>query len=420
MGSKFVVQAVADIAVIGAGIIGTTIAERLQHEGKQVLLIDKQSPGEGCSKGNAGHFASDIILPLANFNTLLSVPRLLLDPLGPLSIRWSYLPQLLPWLMRFTWAAMPHKSQRTIHALKQLNRPSIRRFEELLQRTELTSLMSRQGALTVFQSMSGAQKNKQHAILVKQHGVKVEQLSGEQIRELEPALDPSIIGGLYYPETAHTVDPFLLVTSLFDKFLINSGSFIQQEVTAIETRNESSVRLKTDSGEIFAKEVVIACGAWSKHLAQTVGHRVPLETERGYHLMLPTPEVNITRPITSFERSFVMTPMTEGLRLAGTVELAGLKAPANYQRATTLFNHAQGILPGINNHNASSWMGHRPSLPDSLPVIGRSPINQKVIFAFGHQHLGLTQAAVTADLISEITHQQSTHLDISAFSIERF
>jgi glycine/D-amino acid oxidase-like deaminating enzyme len=411
---------IADVAVIGAGIIGTTIAERLQHEGKRVLLIDRQAPGLGCSQGNAGHFASDVILPLANFNTLLGVPKMLLDPLGPLSIKWSYFPQLVPWLMRYTWAAMPHKTRQSVDALKVLNRPSIARFKDLLKRTSLEYLMTQKGALTVYHSAAAANKNRQHAQFVSRHGVNVEQLNGDEVRELEPAVAAAITGGLYYPDTAHTINPYQLVASLADYFMSAGGQFVQQEVMAIQTMASTHVVLKTKGADIVAKEVVIAGGAWSKALAKMVGHTIPLETERGYHLMLPTPKVELTRPVTSFERSFVMTPMQEGLRLAGTVELAGLNAPENEQRAKILLNHAKEVLPQVDGSEGKSWMGHRPSLPDSLPIIGRSPKHERVLFAFGHQHLGLTQAAVTADLISEAVLRKPHQVDITPFRVDRF
>jgi glycine/D-amino acid oxidase-like deaminating enzyme len=413
-------ESIADVAVIGAGIIGTSIAERLQHEGKQVVLVDRNDPGEGCSKGNAGHFATDIILPLANLSNLLAVPKMLLDPLGPLTIKWSYFPKLVPWLMRYGWAAMPHKTKQSTEAIKLLNRPAIDRFKVLLQRTGLTALMTQKGALTVYSSQAAAKKNAKHADFVRQHGVKVEQLTGDQVRELEPALDESIIGGLYYPETAHSVDPHLLVTSLADCFVQKGGQVLKQDVVSIDLTDPDCVRLKTSGADILAKEIVIACGAWSKTLAKCVGHSVPLETERGYHLMLPKPKVQLTRPVVSFERSFVMTPMAGGLRLAGTVELAGLEAPENDKRADILFNHAKEVLPNVAKEEATTWMGHRPSLPDSLPVIGRSPKHDRVLFAFGHQHLGLTQAAVTADLISEAVFRQPHQVDISAFRVDRF
>ena len=419
-GNSEVTKAMADVAVIGAGIIGTCIAERLQHEGKQVVLIDREAPGEGCSKGNAGHFATDIILPLANLNNLLSVPKMLLDPLGPLTIRGRYLPKLLPWLFRYAWAAMPHKTAESISAIKQLNRPSIERFDALLQRTGLQQLMSKKGALTVFCSEKARQKNIKHAEFVRQHGVNVQVLDAEEVHAMEPNLDSSVVGALFYPDTAHSVSPYDLVTSLADKFESQGGEFAQMAVQSIEALEGHAVRLLTDGQPIEAKEVVIAAGAWSKSLAASVGHKVPLETERGYHLMLPEQQNLLTRPVVSFEHSFVMTPMADGLRLAGTVELGGLEADPNPARANILFDHAAKTLGSVKDQRGEIWMGHRPSTPDSLPVIGRSPKVPRVLFAFGHQHLGLTQAAVTADIIkAEVFDQQQT-VDIRPYRVDRF
>ncbi len=191
------------------------------------------------------------------------------------------------------------------------------------------------------------------------------------------------------------------------------------EVRELRSRSDGLIELKTNHENIIVKQVVIACGAWSKKLSQDSGYKIPLETERGYHLTLPGSGIALSRPMTSYEDSFVITPMNEGLRLAGTVELAGLNAPPNYHRADLLFKHALKLFPSLNNRNASRWMGHRPSLPDSLPIIDRSKINPNILFAFGHQHLGLTQAAVTADFISDLINGKQKQ-SLSAFRIDRF
>lgn len=412
-----------DVTVVGAGIIGTTIAESLQHQGRKVLLIDRLGVGEGCSKGNAGHFASDIILPLANFSTLLKAPKFLMDPLGPLSINIGYLPKLFPWLARFAWSAMPHKTTRTIEVLKRLNRPSIDRYQKLLQRLEIEHLMSQNGALTIFESKSGERANLNHAKLVSRHGIHVEVLNTNQILELEPEFDRQIRGGLFYPDTAHSIDPYQLVVELANSFINNGGSFLQADVRAIQpNKNKDSnglTRVETTKGMINSRKVIVACGAWSKNIAESLGYKVPLETERGYHYMLPHPGVTINRPVTCYEKSFVMTPMQQGLRLAGTVELAGLDKEPNQKRAEQLFTNAKPLLKGLNQLNATTWMGHRPSLPDSLPIISKA-INKNILFAFGHQHLGLTQAAVTAELVTDLLENRMDkflqhHLNINRF-----
>ena len=406
--------------VIGAGIIGTAIAEHLAKDGDEVLLLDRQTPGHGCSGGNAGHFATDVVLPLANPDTLLGLPKMLLDPLGPLSLRWSYLPRMLPWLARFALAALPANAKASAEALRSLNRESIVSFDRLLSRTGLQHLMTKRGAITLYQTAKGQAKHRSTVDILRNYGVNVEALDTQQLMDLEPTLSRDLSGGLYFPDTAHTVDPLGLVTRLVDSFIGNGGKFKQADVSQIQLQDDNKVQVKTSHGDYLADKIVIATGAWSKPLMAMLGHKVPLDTERGYHLMLPTPETSITRPVTAFERSFVMTPMAGGLRLAGTVELAGLDTPENPERADILYQHAQTLLPGLNHEGATRWMGCRPSLPDSLPVIGPSPNSDAVYFAFGHQHLGLTQAAITAEIIGTLVHGRDSEIDLTPFRVDRF
>lgn len=412
-----------DVIVVGAGIIGTTIAEKLQHKGQQVLLIDKQGVGEGCSKGNAGHFATDIILPLANFSTLLKAPKFLLDPLGPLSIDISYLPKLLPWLLRFAWSAMPHKTRLTIDILKRLNRPSIDCYQQLLYRIGAEALMSKKGALTIYQSKAGKKASLKHARQLTQHGVNVEILNKQEVLSLEPDFGAGIIGGLFYPDTAHSNDPAALVTEVFNSFVKQGGNFLKENVQIVEQssprRLNEIIQVKTTNELIESKKVIIACGAWSSAIAKQFGYNIPLETERGYHYMLPEPNVSINRPVTSYEKSFVMTPMKNGLRLAGTVELAGIDKLPNMKRAQQLFDNAKPLLNRLSNVGATTWMGHRPSLPDSLPIISKSKFDN-ILFAFGHQHLGLTQAVVTANLVSDLLDNRMDCFLEKHLSINRF
>ncbi|AQQ69452.1 hypothetical protein Mag101_08170 [Microbulbifer agarilyticus] len=410
-----------ETAVIGAGIIGVTIAEQLQQRGHQVLLLDKEEPGRGCSYGNAGHFATDVVMPLANLQTIMSLPKLLADPLGPLSIRWQYFPRMLPWLTRFAVAALPGNVRRSCDSLRALNSRSIESYDRLLNRLGLQELMTKEGALTVYESSASIEKNRSQVVQLREFGVEVESLNGEEIRTLEPALSDKVAGGLFFPKTAHTVNPYRLVQSIFTKFRSIGGEFSQRAVAGVRTlaNGDTAITLQ-DGTTLQARKVVIAAGAWSRSLVRHLGYSVPLDSERGYHLMLPDTGCVLTRPMVSFERSFVMTPMEEGLRLAGTVELAGLEAPEDPRRADILFQHARSIIPGLTNQRASRWMGFRPSLPDSLPVIGASPSNSRQLFAFGHQHLGLTQAAITAELIADHMEGRKAELDLSVFSVDRF
>ncbi|MCK7596716.1 FAD-binding oxidoreductase [Microbulbifer sp. CAU 1566] len=409
-----------ELVIIGAGIIGVALAEQLQHRGHQVTLVDRDSPGRGCSYGNAGHFATDVVLPLANMKTILSVPKLLLDPLGPLSIRWGYFPKVLPWLLRFAVAAAPANVEKSCQHLRALNGRSIESYDRLLGRTGLTDLMTKRGALTVYERPDSVGRNRATVDLLREYGVEIESLSGDEVRALEPALGKGVVGGLFFPRTAHTANPYRLVTALADRFQNSGGEILQEEVVGLQqTADAMDVRLSSGRS-IRSRRLVIATGAWSKVFAEQLGYKVPLDTERGYYLMLPQPGTNISRPLVSFERSFVMTPMEEGLRLAGTVELGGLDAEPNFARADILFDHAQSLLPDISNTGAHRWMGFRPSLPDSLPVLGIAPHHPRVAFAFGHQHLGLTQAAITAELLADELEGKAPEIDLSPFSIKRF
>lgn len=409
-----------DTLVVGAGVIGTAIAEQLQSRGDRVLLVDRAEPGSGCSSGNAGHFATDAVLPLANPQTILSIPKMLMDPLGPLAIRWSYLPSMLPWLLRFARAALPANARASARTLRELNRRSIASFDRLLARTGLQDLMVKRGALTLYQTEKGRRAHRATVAVLRDYGIEIEELDTGALRELEPALSESLVGGLYFPNTAHTVNPLRLVRELARVFRAGGGTFERAEVQRLTPQADGEVAVQLDNGALNARRVIVAAGAWSKSLAAQLGCRVPLDTERGYHLMLPQPSVELERPLVSFERSFVMTPMEEGLRLAGTVELAGLKAPPNYRRADILYRHAEAILPGLRRDDAQRWMGFRPSLPDSLPVIGRAPNRKNIYFAFGHQHLGLTQAAITAEIIADLVEGRPPEVDIRPLAVDRF
>ncbi|WKD48138.1 NAD(P)/FAD-dependent oxidoreductase [Microbulbifer spongiae] len=413
-------KGIRELVVIGAGIVGVAVAEQLQYRGHKVTLIDRDPPGRGCSYGNAGHFATDVVLPLANIQTILSIPRLLMDSLGPLSIHWGYLYKLLPWLVRFAMAAWPGNVEKSCRHLRALNSRSIESYDRLLARIGLTELMTKRGALTVYERPESARKNQTTVDLLKEHGVEIQSLSAAGIRALEPALSAGVAGGLYFPRTAHTANPYRLVTGIAENFLQAGGAILREEVVRLESRSDS-IHIHFSSGRIISSQrLIIATGAWSKPLARQLGYRVPLDTERGYHLMLPEAGCDLARPLVSFERSFVITPMEKGLRLAGTVELGGLQAEPNYARADILFEHARSLLPGIRHTGACRWMGFRPSLPDSLPVLGTAPDNPRVAFAFGHQHLGLTQAAISAELLADQIEGKAPEIDLSPFSINRF
>ncbi|MBL4660633.1 MAG: FAD-binding oxidoreductase [Alcanivoracaceae bacterium] len=240
-----------------------------------------------------------------------------------------------------------------------------------------------------------------------------------QLEELEPEIK-NCQAALYFPDIQYSIDPHKFALRLFSCFISMGGQFIRDEVTTIESLSHHSIKIKTSNQNIKAKKLIISAGIFSKELVKNLGINVPLETERGYHLMLPQQQL-LNRPVAFAQRRFIITPMQTGTRLAGTVEFAGTKTKPNWKRAENLFHHAKQVLNSpIESASDQKWMGFRPTLPDSLPIIDHCCVNPNILFAFGHQHLGLTQAGITADIISDLVHHKKTDIDISPFSVNRF
>ncbi|WP_338474952.1 FAD-dependent oxidoreductase [Pseudomonas khavaziana] len=409
----------ADIVVVGAGIIGVTCALQLARQGRQVQVIDAQAPGMGASYGNAGHLATEQVFPIADLSILKRLPAMLLNPMGPLRLDWAYLPRALPWFIRLLLNLRPASYQRTVAGLRALNKGSLGAWQRLLHSIGQTQLLREDGSLLVFERAESRVALDALQQRMRQQGVAVEFWSGEAVRTVAPQLSDAIQGGLFFPSTGHFLDPYTLVGELVNAAKAEGVQFLQQRV--LDGRlDDSGVSLMTDQGVVTARQVLIACGAHSAKLtAALTGKQVPLDTERGYHLMLPHEHQRLPFAVTSLERKFIMTPMTGGLRLAGTVEFAGLDRPANMQRAWQLHRLSQGLFRhDLNAGDATPWMGFRPSLPDSLPIIDRV-CEGKVLLAFGHQHLGLTQAAVTAERIGQLVAGESVP-ELQPYRLDRF
>jgi D-amino-acid dehydrogenase len=415
-----------NIAVVGAGIIGINCALELQSLGFQVTLIDKSGIGEGCSKANAGHFATEQVFPLAEPNLLWQFPKLLLDPLGPVSLSASYLPKALPWFGRFMINMLESKRKINSQALKTLNKNAINYYQPLLKEAKAENLLTLNGSLLIFENSSDKAIEQQFKHY-KDAGVAVILLDRQQTLLLEPNLSKNVRAALYFTDVGHSADPFEICNQLAELAFKKGCIFHQSEVLNI-SHNNNGVNLTSSKETLLFDCVVIAGGAWSKTLLKPLGYHLPIEAERGYSLDLPVgaKEHQLSRPVASAERKFIMTPMAHGLRLAGTVEYAGLNKSANMKRADMLFKNAQHVLKVLPEYNTSKalpsqkWMGHRPSMPDSLPVIGQAPQHKNIFLALGHQHLGLTQGAITGKLIGQLVSKESTDIDISPFCISRF
>ncbi|MFJ4154100.1 NAD(P)/FAD-dependent oxidoreductase [Pseudomonas sp. NPDC089752] len=406
-----------DIAVVGAGIVGVACALQLARQGRRVLLIDRQPPGHGASYGNAGHLATEQVFPIADLSILKRLPRMLLDPMGPLRLDWKYLPKALPWFTRLLLNLRPAPFQRSVAGIRALNEGSLGAWQRLLGSIGHSDLFKEDGSLLVFERAESRPALEALRARMQQQTVPVEFWSADAVRMAAPQLSPSLLGGLFFPRTGHFIDPYQVVCKLFEAARASGVRFVQAQVGGGRL-NADGVQLSSDQGMFNARQVLISCGAHSAQLtAALTGKRVPLDTERGYHLMLPGEQQRLPFAVTSLERKFIMTPMAEGLRLAGTVEFAGLEAPPSMQRAWQLHRLSKGLFQhDLSAEGATPWMGFRPSLPDSLPVIDRV-CDGRVLLAFGHQHLGLTQAAVTAEWVGGLAEGSS---GMGAYRLDRF
>lgn len=390
----------ADVVIVGAGVIGAACALTLARQGRRVLVLDREAPGMGASFGNAGHLATEQVFPIADASLLKRIPGMLMDPQGPLRLDWRYLPKATPWLLRLLWNLRPAPYLRSTAGIRALNEASLPAWRELLASMGGDGLLKECGSLLVNERPETDDGLDAVASRLARQGIEIERLSGEEVRQRAPALSEGIRGGLFFPSTGHVVDPHRVVLALVEAAEREGARFIRAEVLDAHA-SAGGVRLRTGGGALEASRVLIACGARSAPLVRSLtGVSVPLDTERGYHLMLPRERERLPMAVTSLERRFIMTPMAEGLRLAGTVEFAGLERPPRMERAWRLRELARGMFARpLDETDASPWMGFRPSLPDSLPVIDRVGPQGRVWLAFGHHHLGLTQAAITARLV---------------------
>lgn len=409
-----------NITVIGAGVIGVCCASWLQRDGHDVTIIDSGGPGEGCSRGNAGLMSPSTITPPALPGAWKNIPKWLLDPLGPLAVRPAYAPKLLPWLMGWLKATNEHRAREVAGALSSLHAQTFDNYAPLLAAAGGHDLIRRTGQIHISEQPGGAMGSLLVRAFRDALAVNTEAISGDAIRELEPTIGPQFQSGLFFPDNGHSVDSFRLVQKLAGAFQHAGGRILRQRVTGFEIGPDGPRRLLTDQGPVDVEMLLIAAGAWSGRLAAQLKSRVPLEAERGYHLMLPNPGVTPRIPIVNRDRNFTITPMNDGVRLAGTAEFAGLDAPPNYARARVLYTHAKRTLPGISDAGATEWMGSRPSLPDGLPIIDRSPVFGNVYFAFGHAHFGLTEAPTTGRLIADMIAGRTPCIDPKPFAIRRF
>ncbi len=406
--------------IVGAGIIGICAAIRLAEQGATVTVVDRTGTCEETSSGNAAAFAFSDVLPLAQKGMIRSLPKWLADPLGPLSIPPAYMPRLAPWLFRFWRAGRASVYEPALAAQAGLMKLAEAEWMALMDASGTRAMLREDGSLELYESDAEFAASLPGWAARKRFGIDFRHVDAAQLASLQPGLSPQFVKGTFVPGWKTVADPKLLGKALWAYAERLGIRFRQDSVTTVEAGPAGARATMADGTTMAASKLVIAAGAWSHRLARQLGDRIPLETERGYNTTLPPGAFDVRRQLIFSGHGFVVTPLETGLRIGGAVELAGLDAPPNYARSKAMLEKAKRFLPGLQADGGREWMGYRPSLPDSLPVIGHASRSASVIYAFGHGHLGLTQAAATARLIADLVSGKPSAIDLSPFSPTRF
>lgn len=406
------------IAIVGAGIVGMSAALYLQRAGYSVSVIDPLPPGGGASYGNAGLLSVENCVPIALPGMLKEVPRWLADPLGPLAVRPSYLPQALPWLLRWIAAGRMPRVEAASAALRALHANALDRYRELLG-AEFDDIIRVSGQVHIWESPEPSPSEEIYRQLWQRHGVEAQWLGADEVRQLVPQLARTVTRAVFLPKNGHTLNPRRLVGTLARLFAQAGGTVLAERVLKLIPENPAW-RIVTSSANHRAQKIVVSAGAWSRQLLRPLAIKLPLETERGYHMMLREASVVPRLPVLSRGRGFSITPMEEGLRLAGTVEIGGLDLPMNEERAYVLLRQAKALLPGLEASDYSLWMGFRPSFPDSLPVIDEAPGRRGLYLAFGHGHTGMTGGAPTGRLVKQLVAGETPDVPLAPYGAARF
>jgi D-amino-acid dehydrogenase len=409
------------IAVIGNGIVGTATAAWLQRDGHQVTFVDPLGPAEATSFGNAGSLSPSACLPVGMPGMWKKVPRWLLDPLGPLSVRWWYAPVVAPWLARFLRHSSREDVVRIATALRGLLAPIFDCYEPLLQRANASGLMRRSGCLYVYSGPVAARQWAWGMNLRRSLGVAMRDVDEDELVALEPDLKGRFRFGILAPENGSTLDPAAMTRAIFDQCVRDGAAVHRARVAGFRVKGGSVHALELEDGASLTTEgVVLAGGAWSAKLANQLGPRIPLETQRGYHVTVGSNNLSLRHTVMAVEHNLMVNPMRMGLRLAGSVEFAGLDAAPDFRRAASLLERGREMFPHLDTSQTTEWMGHRPCLPDSLPVIGRAPRVDNAWFAFGHGHIGMCGAASTGREVAHLVAGRDPEIDLSAFAPTRW
>ena len=408
----------SSVAVIGAGIQGVCISLCLIKKGFKVTLLDRDEPGSSASYGNAGHFSPYGSVPINRPDILVDVPAMLLSSSGPLSLKWNYVPKMIPWFLKFIKNCSKKNMMHTAKYMHQILDLALPAYDELFQDIDISGLVESKGII-YFWTDKDLKSRELEMNIRKELGVKQQLLTAHEIHDLEPHIKKIYHGGVLYPNARHTRNPKKVLLRLFDLFIKQGGYFKKQNVETLSFSSTDKPIIKTNQDSYNFDKAVIACGAFSKQLTDQVSEKIPLDTERGYHVHFEGHDHLLSRPVIFLNRGFGITPMEQGLRVVGTVEFGGLYNPLTKKRITNLVNNAKYLFPELSKHQ-DEWLGFRPSLPDFLPVIGPSKNYKNLYYSFGHHHLGWTLGAISGKIIAGMIAGENTNLDLPPYSSLRF
>jgi len=409
------------ILIVGGGIVGIATAALLSEAGHPVTVIDRTGLAQETSKGNAAALAFTDIMPMASPKILLKAPKWLIDPLGPLSIRPSYLPKLAPWLWQFWKASLPARQQTSIATQTALMRLAETEMMALVDRAGMNAMVHHDGSLELYESHAEFNATTDGWHRREEAGIDFEHVSGGRLAELQPGLSPQFISGTFVPGWKTVSEPQAFALALWAHAERCGATFEKAEIVGLQRSQAGPAVRLADGTSRDADRIVICAGAWSTRLINPVTRlRIPLETERGYNTTLPAGAFDLKRQLIFGNHGFVMTPLETGVRVGGAVELGGLDLPPNFARSKAMLDKAASFLPGLKTTGGVEWMGFRPSMPDSLPVIGALPEDPSILLAFGNGHLGLTQSAAMGRLVADLAGGRTPSIDIAACRPDRF
>ncbi len=406
------------IGIVGAGIQGISNALFLQKKGFRVTIFDRDEPGSpAASYGNAGHFSPYASVPINRPDVLSDVPAMLLSSTGPLALKWNYVPKMVPWFLKFIKNCTTKKMMHTAINMHQILDLALPAYDELFEDIELGGLVEKKGILYIWNDQN--LKSRELEINVRNElGVDQQEVTPKEIHDLEPNIKPIYHGGVYYQYGRHARNPKKILLKLYDLFLKKGGKFLKMNIKDINFDDEKPI-IKAETQSFLFDKIVIACGSFSKKLTDNLDEKIPLDTERGYHVHFKDCDHLLSRPVIFQNRGFGITPMEQGLRVVGTVEFGGLDNPLSKSRVKNLIDNAKYMMGDLPEHE-DEWLGFRPTLPDYLPVIGPSKKYKNVFYCFGHHHLGWTLGPISGKIISSMIAEEKTNLDLKPYSSLRF